>query len=208
MPLGAHLPGQFSRFPGPLLPPAAAAAADTPTQSEIFIYPALAFDAINLARATGLLSILPAAFYVACSSSLHLRTIHQNIISGLPGPKGLVQLSDADKALCILSTSALLERQWAGPYGWTHNVKICPGCRSGREAVAASLGRPVQIMVALDPRLRVTERLRLCEVCKPLSDNGFSVGQLEGPPIRLRSSVLGRYQEGDVAVRTHFLSRG
>ncbi|KAJ7290690.1 hypothetical protein C8J57DRAFT_1459121, partial [Mycena rebaudengoi] len=87
-------------------------------------YSALVFDAINLARATGLVSILPAALYCACSTSPIQRQIHAAILSGLKGQDGkLVRLSDADRTLCILATSTLLEVQCALVYGWPGELR-------------------------------------------------------------------------------------
>ncbi|KAJ7629246.1 hypothetical protein DFH06DRAFT_1141243 [Mycena polygramma] len=50
-----------------------------PLKSPIHHYPGLVFDAINLARETNLLSILPAAFYRACSASVS----HENIVQSI-----------------------------------------------------------------------------------------------------------------------------
>jgi hypothetical protein len=87
--------------------------------SKIVEYPGLPYDAINLARQTGLLSILPAALYSASAFPSAVIDIHRNILSGLAGVDGkLVHLSPEDKATCILATSTLLAKQWAGPYSW------------------------------------------------------------------------------------------
>ncbi|KAJ7458911.1 hypothetical protein FB451DRAFT_1372117 [Mycena latifolia] len=51
-------------------------------------YPGIHFDAINLARATGLDSILPAALYLVCSERENQRRIHEYILSSQPGADG------------------------------------------------------------------------------------------------------------------------
>ncbi|KAJ6452458.1 hypothetical protein C8R45DRAFT_1040702 [Mycena sanguinolenta] len=85
-------------------------------RSGIVEYPGLVYDAMNLARTTGLRSILPAALYSACTSSSKVADIQKDTLHGLPGVDGkLVELTSADKAICILATTALLELQGAFP---------------------------------------------------------------------------------------------
>ncbi|KAJ7635363.1 hypothetical protein FB45DRAFT_911342 [Roridomyces roridus] len=145
----------------------------------IITYPGLVFDAINLARATGLVSILPAAFFMACSASLEHRSIQQNILHGLPGASGaLIHLSSADKALCILATTDLVEKQFNGPYSWLHScAHHChgnPSCYRLRNVVRDALGVPIPRMIALDPHMSGEEHAeQFCLNCRTISQTVF-----------------------------------
>ncbi|KAJ7465585.1 hypothetical protein FB451DRAFT_1487113 [Mycena latifolia] len=157
--------------------------ASFPQRSQISVSCGMVFDAINLARSTGLLSILPAALYLACTRSPHRPTIQHDILFGIPGADGAnIQLSDSDKCLCILACSALLQRQWDGPYAWTHGA-LCsnlPPCALARQSAIVSLGLPVQRLVALDPSMSGAEALaRLCFPCQLFKTSDFKASQQE-----------------------------
>ncbi|KAJ6596319.1 hypothetical protein DFH09DRAFT_1134619 [Mycena vulgaris] len=180
-----HLfPSTLSDFQARYYPSPPTSGESPRSASQIATYPGLIYDAINLARSTGLLSILPAALYCACAYSPNLRTVHEHILFGMRRHNGVrVHLSDADKALCILASSDLLERQWEGPYRWAHGrdtaskCSLWQTCDWTRNAVKRSLGVPVHILVALDPMISGGPTLVLCDTCEALSHATFFTGQ-------------------------------
>ncbi|KAJ7035416.1 hypothetical protein C8F04DRAFT_955074 [Mycena alexandri] len=121
--------------------------------SQIHPYTGLVFEAINLARDTGFLSILPAALYLSCSTGEDHRVIQENILFGLPDEYGRrIHLCPADKNLCILTTSDLLRKQWGLSYTWVPEVGRGCGnlqCRIVRNEFRESLG-PIHGMTALN----------------------------------------------------------
>ncbi|KAJ7627207.1 hypothetical protein FB45DRAFT_1029564 [Roridomyces roridus] len=75
-------------------------------------YPGMHIDAIKFARETGLVAILPAAYY-ACNNKKSQRDILEEIMDGVLMEGGSrAHLSDNDKRVCILATSTLMQRQW------------------------------------------------------------------------------------------------
>jgi hypothetical protein len=171
---------------------------DTPADFGIFEYPGFSFDAINLARATGLISILPAALFISCSSSSDLRTAQEQILSGLPrGDGSTAHLSGEDKALCIFAMSDLLRKQWDGPYAWLHNSSCRnTDCRAAREDLKTAIWVPIPSLVSLNPKM-LNANGRFCEYCKRSNSTAFAAGQQvlwEELP-----SVFGLPSWGDIA---------
>ncbi|KAJ6529617.1 hypothetical protein B0H19DRAFT_1082732 [Mycena capillaripes] len=151
-------------------------------------YPGLVFDAINLARATNMLSILPAALARACSTSESQQAVTSGILEGLPGVDGaLVSMSDADKTLCVHVTFQLIRKQWSGLYGWLSEVAQpgrCSyynmgyhnsGCSKSSEAVRTVLATPVAKVVALNPS--ISGGSNLCTNCKSIAETKFRAAQ-------------------------------
>ncbi|KAJ7605105.1 hypothetical protein DFH06DRAFT_260645 [Mycena polygramma] len=82
-------------------------------RAQIVSYEGLMYDAVNLAREMGLLSILPAALYCASADGPEIAEVHRAILHGLPGANGVpVHLNPDDKAVCLLAMSPLLAQQW------------------------------------------------------------------------------------------------
>ncbi|KAJ7194906.1 hypothetical protein GGX14DRAFT_677594 [Mycena pura] len=149
---------------------------DTPVDFGMSKYPGFSFDAVNLARATGLISILPTALIISCLSSSDLRTAQEKILSGRPrGDGSTAHLSGEDKALCILAMSDLLRKQWDGPYAWLHKSScLNTNCRALREDLKTAIWTPIPRFVSLNRRMVDGS---FCEVCKQYNLAVFTVGQ-------------------------------
>ncbi|KAJ7081144.1 hypothetical protein B0H15DRAFT_890405 [Mycena belliarum] len=163
-------------------------ASDVPPKHLISMSGGLLFEVIELARATGLNSILPAAFYRVCSKSRNQRAIHEYIFSQQEGLHGMpVQLSDSDKRLCILATSDLLEKQWKGPYTLANNynrTRKCSmtwdgPCVGVPDLARSSLGGLVQLVVALEPAMLTLFIDPSCTECKADRQTRFAAAQLQ-----------------------------
>ncbi|KAJ7475429.1 hypothetical protein B0H11DRAFT_1810339 [Mycena galericulata] len=148
-----------------------------PAESLISPYPGRTIDSINLARETGLVSILPAALYMVCTQNANQRDNHELIMSGLLGADNrLVYLSDADKKLCLLVMSDLVEKQWKGPYSWTKDVGArCTYCKATNQVVKQTLGFPIPNIYALSPSM--VGKAQLCAHCAASCQTVFSDGQ-------------------------------
>jgi hypothetical protein len=147
-------------------------------RAQIIDYPGFVYDAVNLARETELLSILPAALYCASALPTSLAEIHKNIIYGLPGADGKrVYLSTADKALCILATSTLLAKQWSGSYRWLINAKVefpHPRCAVGCDTIRDNvLGESMLFAIGFFP---LKEGI-LCAQCTTIALNKLRDGE-------------------------------
>ncbi|KAJ7618674.1 hypothetical protein FB45DRAFT_1007407 [Roridomyces roridus] len=131
-------------------------------------------DAVKLARETGLLSILPAALYLSTNKTSQ-RDIHEEILHGVSAPDGQrFQLSEGDKAVCILATFELIKRQWEGPYKWVtggwalHSAGSykCTGnykCREVFDTAKSCLGGLIPDVDPLGPTIRGATGL--CAAC-------------------------------------------
>ncbi|KAJ7431973.1 hypothetical protein B0H11DRAFT_824160 [Mycena galericulata] len=158
--LEGHFPSTLANFQARLLSPSQA-----PVEILISTYPGRLIDSINLARETGLVSILPAALYTICALKTNQRDTHQMIMSGLRGAdKRLVHLSDADKKLCLLVMSDLVEKQWKGPYSWTKDV----GARCTARGMYGANCRAAN---------EVAKQDQLCTQCAASCQTVFSDGQ-------------------------------
>ncbi|KAJ7450680.1 hypothetical protein B0H11DRAFT_318401 [Mycena galericulata] len=157
----------------------------SPAEHLISPYPGRLIDSIKLARETGLVSILPAALYTICARKENQRDTHESIMSGLRGfDNRLVHLSDADKKLCLLVMSDLVEKQWKGPYSWTKNVGArcsmrgtygSSKCMTTNEVVKQALGFPVPKVHALTPVMFGKDQL--CTQCAASCETVFANGQ-------------------------------
>ncbi|KAJ7657211.1 hypothetical protein DFH06DRAFT_990948, partial [Mycena polygramma] len=153
---------------------------DIPLNSPIHHYPGLIFDAINLARATNLLSILPAALFRACSASETQETVVQSILAGSKGSdERLVQMSDVDKNLCVLATFRLLKKQWNNLYGWVHQIgryKTCTfDCSKAPTTAMVSIGYPVCSATPFQKGYHGSEPL--CMTCQAVASVVYALAQ-------------------------------
>ncbi|KAJ6529611.1 hypothetical protein B0H19DRAFT_968185 [Mycena capillaripes] len=145
-----------------------------PETSPIDYYPGLVFDAINLARATNLLSILPVALYRACSAHGAQETVVQHLLNGLPRGSGdIVSLSDTDKTLCVMATFKLIKNQWCALYSAVGPKANCTvtdvTCGKASEAARDAMGFPVPSVLTFG-RPVFGSRF-LCPSCLPICNS-------------------------------------
>jgi hypothetical protein len=133
-----------------------------------------AFDAVNLARETGLLFVLPCALFVCCRAhSVHEILHGYQRISTAPR----VHLSAEDQSICLPGWHNLVLQQASETFWWLDNIWArarlfeCSGharCDKGRKQIFYSLSHPVTRCIPLEPWSSIWEG-NLCGTCNESS---------------------------------------
>ncbi|KAJ6472837.1 hypothetical protein C8R47DRAFT_987629 [Mycena vitilis] len=149
-------------------------------RAQIVPYDGLTYDAVNLARETGLLSILPAALYCASAHSSEIADVHRAILQGLPGADGApVHLNSDDKAVCILAMSPLLTQERKEPYSWLEpTAKPAfphPRCRLASDIIRDVLFSGVPTFAQIGQA--AVFRTLFCPECSVVVDTHISEGE-------------------------------
>lgn len=141
----------------------------------------LAFDVINLARETGTIILLPAAFYnyLDCTE-LNVK----DIFEGIKREDGSVALlSPEDQRNCITGWQEIVKAQARETFSWlktdafpcdSHDRRIC--CNIARQMHSFDLSYPIPCCHALDPWNAKWEQ-GLCSTCIPTSMTSHGIGR-------------------------------
>jgi hypothetical protein len=146
---------------------------------EIEESPTLAFDVINLAKETGLLSIIPTAFYYYCEGHLNIKGVFDGI-ERLDGSVAI--LRPEDQRACIMGWHQLVEAQARETFGWLNpdaHPLACvtqTRCNMARRSHFFNLFRFRSKCLALEPWDSGWED-ELCHFCKTTSQNQHKRGR-------------------------------
>ena len=134
----------------------------------------LIFEAINLARETNMLFLLPAAMEYCCA----VHTIH-DILNGVQRPnKTPIFLSVEDQTACLSGWYELIHRQAEETYRWLdRNAEgtLFPECQrrsrctDGRRRIFYSMSHPVTCCVPLEPWQGADWEKHMCATCNAAS---------------------------------------
>ncbi|KAJ7622199.1 hypothetical protein FB45DRAFT_753136, partial [Roridomyces roridus] len=137
--------------------------------------PGIHVHAISLARETGLVSILPAAFY-ACNNKHYQRDIHEVVMAGvLMNGGSRAHLSNADKTLCVLATSILIQRQRKA-YPAHRALNRTQGCLSTCRAAVERTRDSLMDSLRVDP-LGPMYMSGACTLCQTAASTVFNEEQ-------------------------------